>query len=142
MESLAPAPVNWYGDREITRSSRDTMKIPLNLGQNGNQSTVAAQAKVMERDVLAAKGGDWNARNNLARTFSPLIQSLARKRASDAATINRLTDAGKEGLYTAAKKYRSSIGADRFQVFALEFIERAMDDQLKGGNWFSRLFRR
>jgi len=118
------------------------MKIPLNLGQNGTQSTAAAQAKVVERDVLAAKAGDWNASNNLARLFAPLLQSLARKRASDPVTINELIDAGKLGINTAAKKYRSSIGADRFQVFALTFIERAMDDHLKGGNWFTRLFRR
>ena len=118
------------------------MKIQLNLGQNGSQSTAAAQAKVMERDVLAARGGDWNARNNLARAFSPLLQSLARKRATDPGAINQLMEAGKLGLYKAAKKYRSSVGADRFQVFALEFIEGAMDDHLKGGNWFTRLFGR
>lgn len=118
------------------------MKIPLHLGQNGTQSAVAAQAKVVERDVLAAKQGDWSAKASLARTMTPLMTSLAQKRSSDHATINALLEAGKEGLYRATKKYHSGIGADRFQVFALDFIESAMDDHMKGGNWFTRLFKR
>lgn len=118
------------------------MKIPLHLGQNGTQSAVAAQAKVIERDVLAAKQGDWSAKANLAKTMTPLLTSLAQKRASDQPAINALVEAGKNGLYRAAAKYHSGIGADRFQIFALDFIEKAMDDHLKGGNWFTRLFSR
>lgn len=118
------------------------MKIPLHLGQNGTQSAAAAQAKVVERDVLAAKQGDWNAKTNLARTMTPLLLSLAQKRASDQQTINALIEAGKEGLVKATRKYNSSIGADRFQIFALDFIEAAMDEHLRGGNWFTRLFSR
>lgn len=118
------------------------MKIPLHLGQNGTQSAAAAQAKVVERDVLAAKQGDWNAKANLARAMTPLLLSLAQKRASDPQTIGALVEAGKEGLVKATRKYNSSIGADRFQVFALDFIEAAMDEHLRGGNWFTRLFNR
>lgn len=118
------------------------MKIPLQLGQNGTQSAAAAQAKVVERDVLAAKQGDWNAKASLTRTMTPLLVSLAQKRAADQPTVNALVEAGKEGLYRAARKYHSGIGAERFQIFALDFIEAAMDEHLKGGNWFTRLFRR
>jgi DNA-directed RNA polymerase specialized sigma subunit len=118
------------------------MKIPLHLGQNGTQSAVAAQAKVIERDVLAAKQGDWNAKANLARSMTPLLVSLAQKRAADQAAVNALVEAGKEGLYRAARKYHTGIGAERFQIFALDFIEAAMDAHLRGGNWFTRLFGR
>ena len=48
------------------------MKIPLKLGQNGVQSTRAAEAKAVEHDVLAAKKGDWNAKNSLIRSFQML----------------------------------------------------------------------
>jgi DNA-directed RNA polymerase specialized sigma subunit len=118
------------------------MKIPLHLGQNGTQSAAAAQAKVVERDVLAAKQGDWNAKANLARTMTPLLVSLAQKRSADQRIINELVEAGKEGLVRATRKYNSGIGADRFQIFALDYIEAAMDEHMKGGNWFTRLFSR
>ena len=116
------------------------MKIPLHMSQNGSQSNKAAQQKAIERDVLAAKKGDWNARSNLARTFMPLLTSLARKRSEDNAQVNRLIELGKEGLYQAAKRYKPSIGADKFQIFALDFIEASMDGKAKNGGFFSRLF--
>ncbi len=118
------------------------MKIPLHIGQNGTQTAVAAQAKVIERDVLAAKQGDWNARTSLTKAMTPLLVSLAQKRASDQPTVNALVEAGKGGLYRAARKYHTGIGAERFQIFALDFIDAAMDQHMKGGNWFTRLFRR
>jgi DNA-directed RNA polymerase specialized sigma subunit len=118
------------------------MKIPLHFGQIGTQSAVTTQAKVIERDVLAAQQGDWNAKASLIRAMTPLLVSLAQKRATDQPNVNALVEAGKEGLYRATRKYRHAIGAERFQIFALDFIEAAMDDHLKGGNWFTRLFQR
>lgn len=125
------------------------MKIPLKLSQNGKQSTKAAQAKVLERDLLSAKKGDWTARNNLVRSFTPLLTTLAEKRSDNVAKINQYIEAGKNGLYTAIKKYKSSIGAERFQIFALDFIETSMNRVGKGdesavrpGGFFSRLFGR
>lgn len=104
------------------------MKIPLNMGNNGTQSSRQTQAKQIERDVLAAKGGDWNAKSSLARTFMPLLQARAQKRSSDTAEINTLIERGKEGLFKACKKYNSKkVGANHFQTFALNFIEAAMD---------------
>lgn len=120
------------------------MKIALNMGNSTNyQSTKEAQAKAVERDVLMTQKGDWTAKNNLAKTFLPLLTTLAEKRAgSNLADKNAMIDAGKEGLYKAAAKYNKSIGADKFQIFALDFIEKAMDDSKKGGGFFARLFGR
>lgn len=113
------------------------MKIPLNYSQDQARSGRAAKAKIVEHDVLAAKGGDWSAKTRLAQTFMPLIKSLAEKRASDAQGINELIEQGKQGLYKAAKKYKKSIGADKFQIFALKYIEQSMDNK---GGFFSKLF--
>jgi DNA-directed RNA polymerase specialized sigma subunit len=117
------------------------MKIPLKMGQDGVAASKAAKAKVLERDILAARKGDWKAKNDLIHQFMPLISSLAEKRASDPATINRYIEAGKNGLMTALRKYKTSVGGDRFQIFALDFIERAMDNMAKGGGFFARLLR-
>ena len=117
------------------------MKISLNVGQDGSNSTRATQARILERDILAAKKGDWNAKNSLARSFLPLLTSLAEKRANDVGKINLFIEAGKEGLFRAAKKYKQSVGADSFQIFALDFIEAAMDRGIEGKQgFFSRLF--
>jgi DNA-directed RNA polymerase specialized sigma subunit len=118
------------------------MKIPLNMGNNSNQSSKAAQFKILEREILATKKGDWNAKNNLIRTFTPLLTSLAEKRSSDPAQKNKLMDAGKEGLFNAARKYKESIGPDKFQIFALDFIESNMDNLGKNVGFFARLFGR
>lgn len=118
------------------------MKIALNMGNSASyQSTKEAQAKSVERDVLMTQKGDWNARNNLAKTFMPLLTSLAEKRAgNNQVAKNTLIDAGKEGLFKAAGKYNKNIGADKFQIFALDFIENAMEKSQKGGGFFARLF--
>lgn len=115
------------------------MKIPLNIGQAGATSK-AAQAKLLERDVISAAQGDWNARNNLFRTFMPLITSLAQKRSDEVAVTNKLAEAGKAGLLAAAKKYKPGSGTDNFHIFALDFIEKYMDQTDKGGGFFSKLF--
>ena len=119
------------------------MKIALNMGPQGPNAKKASQARVLEADILAAKRGDWNARNNLTREFMPLLQSLAEKRASEVAAINTFIEAGKAGLFAAAKKYKPDIGPQGFQIFALDFIESHMDRAAKGGgSWLSRLFGR
>src|SRR5512137_2503949 len=101
------------------------MKIALNMGNaNGGQTTKAAQAKVLERDIIAAKKGDWNAKNNIVRTFMPLLTSLAEKRGKDVHAVNEYIDHGKEGLFKAVKKYKPAEGAERFHIFAVEYIEQ------------------
>ena len=117
------------------------MKISLNMGPQGPKEQKASQARVLEADILGAKRGDWNAKNNLVRQFMPLLQSLAEKRASDQPQINRCIEAGKNGLFVAARKYKREIGPDSFQIFALDFIEPRMDKAAKGGSgFFAKLF--
>ena len=126
------------------------MKIPVSIN-NGMQSSRAAQSRILQRDLLAFKKGDWSARNRLTRTFAPLITLRAEKRSSDSSRINQLMEAGREGLLMAARKYRKNMGADRFHIFAVQFIERSMDrtartwTEEKNGRpsgFFSRLFAR
>jgi len=117
------------------------MKISLNVGQDGAGSSRATKARILERDILAAKKGDWTAKNNLARSFLPLLTSLAEKRTSDTAKINLYVEAGKEGLFRAARKYKQNVGAEGFQIFALDFIEAAMHRGIESKQGiFSRLF--
>lgn len=116
------------------------MKIPLNMQQDGSTSTRQAQDKVLEHEIVEAKRGDWTAKNNLARTFLPLITSLAEKRAQDPAQINDFIEAGKEGLFRAARKYKANTGPEKFQIEAVAFIESAMDKSGGKGGFLSRLF--
>jgi len=115
------------------------MKIPLNM--SGDGAPGPGGQKVPESQILAAKGGDWSAKNELARVYLPLITSLAEKRTSDTAKLNTYIEAGRDGLAKAARKYKRSVGVDRFQIFALDFIEAAMDGVDNGpSGFFSRLF--
>jgi hypothetical protein len=128
--------------RRPYRGDKETrMKIPLNIDRNGPQSGREAQAKVIERDVLAARKGDWNAKNSLVRTFTPLLTQMARKRTAEPAKVNTFIEAGKGGLLKAVRAYRPGSGADHFQISAARAIETAMDKvDRKGGGFFSRLF--
>jgi len=117
------------------------MKIPLNINQGASTTSKAAKAKVLEHDVVAAKNDDWNAKTRLAQTFMPLMKSLAEKRATETQQVNALIEAGKEGLYAAAKKYKKSMGAEKFRLFALDYIESRMDRKGKRGGFFARLFK-
>ncbi|MFC1462942.1 hypothetical protein ACFLQU_04970 [Verrucomicrobiota bacterium] len=114
------------------------MKIGLNMGESAPQ---VPKGGVSEAQILAAKKGDWTAKEQLANIFLPLLKSLAEKRAEEPSEINQFVDAGKEGLFAAARKYKPSIGADKFQVFALDYIQARMDRFAGGGGGFlSRLF--
>ena len=113
------------------------MKIGLNMGENAPQ---APKSGVPEAQILAAGKGDWAAKEQLATAFLPLIKSLAEKRASEPSKINKFVEAGKSGLFAAAKKYKPSIGADRFPIFALDYIEGRMNKLAGGGGFLSGLF--
>ena len=117
------------------------MKISLNMGGDGaSDSTKANEARALQRIILDAKKGDWEAKELLIQKFRPLVLSLAEKRTKDTAMINRYLDAAKTGLLTAAAKYDTSAGTDNFRIFALDYIEANMDRVEKGGGFFSRLF--
>jgi len=119
------------------------MRISLNLGKgDGAPGSGAAPGTISEADILAARDNDWGARNKLIRQFTPLISSLAQKRSDDVAEVNRCIEAGKQGLLTAIRKYKRNIGAARFRLFALDFIEKSMDGQGGTRGFFSRLFGR
>ncbi len=118
------------------------MKIPLRVMNNDSQAGLHRETKCSEAEILACKRGDWEAKHRMAQAFMPLISSLAKKRVPDgnAALMNQYIDAAKKGLFLAARKYKPTVGAERFQVYALDFIESAMDRASTGGNWFTRLF--
>jgi DNA-directed RNA polymerase specialized sigma subunit len=116
------------------------MKIPLNAGGAGGQASAAARYQALERDLKAAKRGDWEARHRIEASLLPLLKDLAKKRASENGDINTLIEAGKQGIATAIKKYKAASGADRFQVFALRFIEDRMDKPRASARFFARLF--
>ena len=117
------------------------MKIGLNMsGSADPNASKAAEGRAFEHVILNAKKGDWEAKDILQKKFTPLITSLAEKRAKDQATINKLIESGKLGLLEAANRYKPSIGPDKFRIFALDFIEAEMDSAGRSGGFFARLF--
>ncbi len=118
------------------------MKISLRMNQGDIQSTSrAAQDRVMEHEIMACKQGDFEAEKRMLQKFMPLLTSMARKRSSEPAVINTCIDAGKLGLKKAIQKYKPSVGADKFRIFAVDFIEKSIDNQLQGKKgFFARFF--
>lgn len=118
------------------------MKISLRMSRGDVATTSrAAQDKIMEHEILACKRGDFEAEKRMIRNFMPLFMSLARKRSQDTAVINRCVDAGKIGLKKALHKYKPSIGPEKFRIFAVEFIEKSIDESLlERKGFFARLF--
>jgi DNA-directed RNA polymerase specialized sigma subunit len=114
------------------------MKIPLNIRPDDTSPTGAQEERIIERDVLACKRNDWEAKARLVQRFMPLFTSLAKKRAADTATINRYIEAGKAGLLVAVRKYKPQTDG-KFQIFAPAHIEAQMDSAAKPG-FFARLF--
>lgn len=115
------------------------MKIPLNSGNNGI-STESARTQALQKDLLAAKKGDWKARYRIEAAMLPILKEMAHKRASNNHDINALLEAGKAGIATAIKKYKPATGADRFQMFAVRFVEDKMNNLQSGGSFWSRIF--
>ena len=115
------------------------MTIHLNSG-DGNSNTKEAAFKMLEHDIIACKKGDWESKKKLAKSFQPLLLKLAEKRSSDTAEINHLIELGREGLYVAAKKYKPSMGASHFRVFALDYIDKSMNDAAEKHGILSKLF--
>lgn len=110
------------------------------MRQDEGLSPEADRERVIERDVEACKRNDWEAKTRLIQVFMPLLTSLAKKRTQDTATFNRYIEAGKEGLVTATKHYKTPASV-KFQVFALDYIESQMD-RLDRPGFFARLFGR
>ena len=117
------------------------MKIALNMSELSSGNDKNSENQALERVILATKAGDFEARDALYHLYLPLLTSLAKKRtADDVGKINELIEKGKSGLLTAAKKYKTSVGPDKFKLFALDYIEKEMDSGNSKGGLLSRLF--
>jgi DNA-directed RNA polymerase specialized sigma subunit len=97
--------------------------------------------QALQRNLEAAKRGDWEAKKRVVASMQDVLQDMARKRASTNEEINALLEAGRAGIAQAIKKFKMSSGADRFQIFAVDFIEKKMDNPSSGG-FFAKLFGR
>ena len=115
------------------------MSIHLNTG--GGVSNVEARMQALERNLKAAKRGDWEAKKRVVAAMHDVLYGMASKRANSNEEMNALLEAGKEGIAQAIKKFKLSSGADRFQIFAVDFIEKKMDNPSSGG-FLARLFGR
>ena len=96
----------------------------------------------LDQCLTQCRTGDLREHMRLARKFRPLIRTLAEKRAGghdQVREINRLCALGREGLYEAVLEYTDKVGVSHFRLFALDYIERAMDGRPKG--FWQRLFR-
>lgn len=118
------------------------MTIPLSGNNKEKVSTgPAARSKALENDIRAAKKGDWEAKHRVERNLMPLLKKLAEKRSTDTKGFNEMIEAGKAGIANAIRKVDDKITGDRFQIFALPFIEASMDKTNKPG-FFQRIFGR
>ncbi len=115
------------------------MKISLNLKQSDTYTSDVDRNKAFDRDVQACGKGDWEAKLRVTQSFMPLLTSLAKKRSSDIAEINAYIEGGKDGLMVAARNFKDSSHA-KFQIFAITYIEHAMD-QVDRPGLLGRIFR-
>lgn len=102
------------------------MKIPLSLIHADGSFPQAEYEKTVQNNVIAYRDDDWEAKAWLVQEFMPLLMYLSKKRASEVPLINRYIEAGKEGLFHAARRYRTA-HRTKFIIFALSHIEKAMD---------------
>jgi DNA-directed RNA polymerase specialized sigma subunit len=118
------------------------MNIALS-GTDKDHAVTSAEIKnkALEKDIRAAKKGDWEARHRVEKSLMPLLKKRAEKRAENMAGQNLMIEAGKAGIANALRKVPNDICGDRFQIFALPFIEESMDKSQKP-SFFKRLFGR
>ena len=124
------------------RKATDLMKIPLHIRTNSDAdaSPAADREQAIERDIKTSCRGDWEAKARLVRQFMPLLTSLASRRSTETPTINRLIEAGKNGMLKAARKFPPN-GHVKFEIFALQYIDDAMNRTNSYGGFWARLFR-
>jgi len=109
------------------------MKIAFSQNEVASLSSGGAHAEELAQAVSGCKMGDWEAKHTLERLFSPLIAMLAAKRVeSGNVARNELIDRGREGLYRAAKRFPRREPIRRFRLYALDYIEAAMDKPVRG----------
>ena len=104
------------------------MKISLSQDEVDNLAASGGHAEELAQAIAGCKIGDWESKHALERLFASLISMLAEKRAgSDATLRSKLMERGREGLYRAAKRFSRRDSVRHFHVFALDYIEAAMD---------------
>jgi DNA-directed RNA polymerase specialized sigma subunit len=87
--------------------------------------------------IAGCRLGDIESRRALEKNFYPLLVMLATKRVgANPAARNPLIENGKQGLRRAVDHFPKRALPRRFRIFALDYIEAAMDR--KPGFW-SRL---
>lgn len=115
-------------------------KIPLSQQEVAGLALNSADLEALTRAIAGCKIGDWEARKKLDRLFQPLLVLLAEKRAGeDIGARNRMLERGREGLQRAAKRFPKHEQVRHFRLFALPFIEVAMD---RPPSFWKRLFGR
>lgn len=117
------------------------MKIPLNVNQDADPTSAAAQDRVLEQHIAAVKSGDWTAKQGLFKEFTSLLTSAAERRSKDPDKQRLYIEAGRSGLVKAAKHHRATNSAHGYRIAAVEFIENAMD-RVDKGSILGRLFGR
>ena len=133
---------NWFAAVLFPATIRSTMNAPIKLHGSVDPSGRNFELEMLERCLSRCQTGDLREHMQLARKFRPLIRTLAEKRVGDPGNIkeiNRLCALGREGLYEAVLEYTPKVGIAHFRLFALDFIERAMDTKPRG--FWQRLFR-
>jgi len=113
------------------------MKVALSQ-QEVSGLAASSDDEALSGAVKAYKKGDWEAGHVLDRQFHHLLVMLAAKRAgSNVAANNTLIERGREGLHRAAKRFPRRQHIRHFRLFALPFIETAMD---QSPSFLRRLF--
>ena len=104
------------------------MKIPLSHDELSNLAANSGEIEALTQAIDGCRLGDWEAKRALERIFQPLLVMLATKRAGDDVKHRtHLLERGREGLYRAAKRFPKRDPVKQFRIFALPFIEAAMD---------------
>jgi DNA-directed RNA polymerase sigma subunit (sigma70/sigma32) len=107
------------------------MKIALNMNLAEGQTAGQIEIEKLTAYLAAAQRGDWEAKRRIVTMFTPLVKSMAEHRELTGAPLAEAIDRGKRGVERAIKKFKTTSGGDQFQLFALKFIDAAIDS--KGG---------
>jgi DNA-directed RNA polymerase specialized sigma subunit len=113
------------------------MKAAISQNELAELNAASNDHALLAKLIAACRLGDIEARRALEKNFYPLLMMLATKRVgSNPADRNPLIETGKQGLRRAVDHFPKRELSRRFRIFALDYIEAAMDQ--KPGFW-SRL---
>jgi DNA-directed RNA polymerase specialized sigma subunit len=105
------------------------MKIQLSHDDLANLAINSNELETLTNALAGCRAGDWESKHELERIFQSLLVMMATKRTGDdVKQRTRLIERGRAGLYRAAKRFPKREPAKQFRIFALPFIEAAMDE--------------